>query len=165
MKFTFRSSEFTDFKKVADLIHQCFGALDRNVMRPLDGRYLLAFDEEKLAGLVSYPRKDVFIYKDIDLICVSPAYRKQGLAAQLLERVVADLDYTVCISCWRTRGRELPDVHNALVQAGFHLWHKSISYTARTDEICNDCPHRTDTCECYDDLYIREVGVGVCEVQ
>lgn len=104
-KIEIRPSVTEDEPDIRELIGICFGnRLKYNCHKKLEGRYLLLFEDGKLASMAgvketTYGRKDAL---EIEWTCTRPECRHQGYIQELFNRIIdVNGDRDIYCSCWR----------------------------------------------------------------
>lgn len=153
----YRYSTKDDYCLIKELIELRFGNRDKNdVYNELDGRYLLAFDGDILVAMTGL--RDVGFYKgpEIDWTCIRYEYEGRGLITDMISRVIDGVEQDVYCSCWRIGDSDDINLKHAMKNLGFQLaipcYKKSNSKYMKCKNICVNA---SDSCCCYEDLYIK----------
>lgn len=100
-----RPSVIEDEPDIRELVGICFGnRLKQNYHRHLEGRYLLLFEDGKLAAMTGV-KKTAYGGKDslaIELTCTRPECRHKGYMQELFNWIIdVNGDRDIYCSCWR----------------------------------------------------------------
>ena len=78
----------------------CFEDKDHcNILENLNGRYLLAFDEDNLLGMTGLTWSDEYAAYEVDWTCTHPKHQKEGVMHELFKRMCALTDEDIYCSC------------------------------------------------------------------
>ena len=161
MDITYRYSTVGDADAINGLIERHFGLRKEcGALEALDGRYLLAFDGDRLVALTGISGDTQFDGLEVDWTCCDEAYRHHGLITDMLRRCLKGADRDVYCSCWHEQGHEHVNLHHAMSELGFELLLKQCrAYKAPYYKACIACARYHDgiACECTEDLYVKRI--------
>lgn len=151
----YRKSRESDLEQIKELIGMCFGdRTDYLAYCNLDGRYSLAFDDDKLIAMTGLTSDCVFKGLEVDWTCIHPDYRHSGLITSMLRNLIANnSDKDIYCSCWRTTDKI--HLYYAMKELGFQLLTENFKVYNGDSEACEVCVNRRENCHCTEDLYIR----------
>ena len=113
-------SKWVDYAILNNLIYSCFGNLQKyGVLDDLEDRYLLAFDGDKVVAMTGLKRKSGFNGCEIELTCVHPEYRKNGIAVRMIAEVIRDVKTDIYILCLRLHNNSNITLKYAMNLLGF----------------------------------------------
>lgn len=152
-----RLSKLDDKEKIDELMKLCFGEReDYKVFENLSGRYLLAFDDDKLVAMTGLYYNKEYNWYEMDWTCTHPDYQHKGVMHELFARICSYTDEDIYCSCWRLGGNEHVNLHSLMRDFGFvevvknrFTWRKSYNCNL----FCVNC--NGNDCKCYEDLYLR----------
>lgn len=161
---TFRKSTTKDTKNMIELLNKCFGAYPwkfKNALDDLNGRYLLAFNEDKLVAMSGITTKSIYTSYEIDWTCTDPNFQGKGIMTELLTRLINNLpkdEKPVYCSCWRFGWEEKVNMFKVMERIGaVEVVHNENSVLAPIRMECTECAYaREKECTCYTDLYKLE---------
>lgn len=154
-----RPIESKDIAQVKVLLRKSFGCLviQENAFYPIMGRYIVAVDGDKVAGVSGITDKSPFNGYEIDWTCVDEKYRHKGIMIDILKYAIDRLPYNhipVYCSCWRIRDNEEINLHSSMKALGFELCQKAHKALIKGEyKACIDCPYSCESCYCFCDLY------------
>lgn len=167
-----RLSTYADKSKICELTMLCFGDGDHcNILKNLNGRYLLAFDDENnllaMTGLIWNKEYESY---EIDWTCTHPEYQKKGIMHELFKRICSLTDEDIYCSCWRLSGKEKVNLYSLMECFGFKeiirnrvTWDSQYNCTAGKKTYCAAQKSQLVrgtciklACRCYEDLYYRK---------
>lgn len=162
----FRYSTENDKEEIMALIETCFGARNAvNTVSDLDGRYLLAVDNNSIVGMTGVYSDDTDkdgYYPEIDWTCTHPSYRGKGVMHELFKRVLENVTETIYCSCWRIRYNDHVNLYNVIKDFGFEpyiikhkCYYKDINCMHTRGFSCSF--YEEGYCHCSEDLWIRRV--------
>lgn len=150
-----RMSIETDINGIDELVQSCFGKRD-DAVKDIAGRYLLAFDGDRLVAMTGLSSiSDTGYDYEVDWTCTHPDYQGNGIMTYLLNRVVEGCDSSIAYLAWR-RNDEEAQVANVLKRCGFKL--KCRAYKERHNASCRSkqkCIYYSTCGSCYEDLYVK----------
>lgn len=159
-----RYSRESDKESIERLFTACFGDSRHypDAFENLQGRYLLAFTSDNtliaMSGL--YWSEDYQAY-EIDWSCTAPKNRGDGVMHELFKRLCSLTDEPIYCSCWRLEHHEHPNLYGIMKDFGFkEVINRRVTWVNGHNCHCNklECVSKNleGTCECYEDLYLRE---------
>lgn len=169
-----RFSREEDKSQINELMMKCFG--DRKhcgFLEHLDGRYLLAFDEQEsmLIGMTGLYYSKLHNAYVVDWTCTHPEYRHQGVMQELFSRICNLTDEAIYCSCWRLEGNEHVNLFHVMNYFGFEevinssvVWDSFYNCESGREYYCvmQKCHIERgvagsvrERCKCYEDLYLR----------
>lgn len=155
----FRRSEQKDYSSVNELLKQCFGDRERyGALENLEGRYLLAFDDDKLIAMTGiFLKSPTFDGSEIDWTCILPEYRKKGIITKMMTEIIKDVDNDIYCSCLRLHDNKDINLKYVMNTLGFECVKKGYrTYHMLHTDACNYCIYRLEKgCVCYEDLYVK----------
>lgn len=90
-------------------------------------------------------------------------WRRQGIMLHLMHAVCTLFDNDMIGRCWRTSGRETPNINAALEAEGFELYLKGAESYRSACDVCSEkeqgsacCEYHAKGCCCHMDLYRRD---------
>lgn len=154
-----RLSKEEDKERIRELMMMCFGERkEYKVFDKLVGRYLLAFDGDKLVGMTGLYYSEEFKAYEMDWTCTHPEYRKTGVMHELFTRLCSLTDEDIYCSCWRLVEHGNVNLYSLMRDFGFeeavrqrYSWARP--YNCKEDFHCVNC--KGENCRCWEDLYIR----------
>lgn len=156
-----RFSKEEDKNKIEELLDECFGTRTENLLSNLKGRYLLAFDDDKLIAMTGFFWCDNYRGYEIDWTCTKPEYRGRGIMHELFSRICALTDEDIYCSCWRLGTKDEVNLHSLMNDFGFKevvrnrvTW--CSGYNCFNGVDCKGHKKHCERCECYEDLYLRK---------
>ena len=152
-------SQWIDYAILNNLIYSCFGNLQKyGVLEDLEGRYLLAFEGDKVVAMTGLKRKSGFNGCEIALTCVLPEYRKNGIAVRMIAEVIKDVKTDIHILCYRLPDNTDITLKYAMNLLGFKCVMKGYKrYESICSDRCKECIYRKgEYCYCGEDLYVRK---------
>ena len=157
-----RLSTEKDREDIDALMLMCFGVRSpEKVFTNLNGRYLLAYEDNRLVGMTGLLWSEEYEAFELDWTCTRPDYRKQGVMHKLFDRVCNFTDEKIYCSCWRFGGNEKVNLHSLMKDYGFEevlrpraAWRCGVNCSL--DFICCGRGNKGTDCYCYEDLYIRK---------
>ena len=155
---TFRMSKWEDYAILNNLLLSCFGNMQKyGALDDLENRYLLAFDGDKVVAMTGLKRKSGFNGCEIELTCVHPEYRKNGIAVRMIAEVIRDVKTDIYILCYRVSDKTDIGLKYAMNLLGFKWLTKGYKrYESICSDRCNECIYRREDCTCGEDLYVRK---------
>lgn len=162
-----RISKEEDKEQINELLMLCFG--DRSqfgCLENLKGRYLLAYDNNKLIGITGlYYNQELKRY-EIDWTGTHPEYRHKGIMHELFKRICNFTDEDIYCSCWRHQDKDRINLYSIMRDFGFKEVVKPImTHDSVYNCICGKSGYcvvqkitdgKREHCRCYEDLYLRE---------
>lgn len=149
---SFRWEEHPNINEIKELIDVCFGNSKWYDYESLT--YVTANHNGKIIGFAGITTTEDYDGTLISLVCVSPAYRKQGVATKLISMISSDNLY---VKCWKWPTRNNVNLDYAMKTLGFQVAIKDYrKYDSRYLNICKDCHFYTDNCKCTEDLYVKK---------
>ena len=160
MTITYRYSTEEDYNIIRELIGLRFGNRDdKGVYDNLDGRYLLAFDNELLVGMTGLIDEGNYTGPEIDWTCLRKEYEGNGIITTLISKVIDGVDKDIYCSCWRYGQNNNVNLHYSMTTLGFRpaiIGHKR--FNVKYNKCKNICVKSCDGCYCFEDLYVKEHG-------
>lgn len=155
---TFRKSKWVDYAILNNLLFSCFGNMQKyGALENLEGRYLLAFSEDKVVAMVGLKSDSGFNGCEIELVCVHPEYRKNGIAVRMIAEVIRDIKTDIYILCLRLHNNSDITLKYAMNLLGFKCVMKGYRrYESICSDRCVECIYRKEDCSCGEDLYVRK---------
>lgn len=152
----YRYSTVEDWGIIFDLLKLCFGFIHPDWNGNLDGRYFMAFDDDKLVAVTGVNSTGIYKGLEVDWTCVLPEYRGHNIMTIMLKHLLDSATEDVYCSCWRVLNNPI-NLHKAMYQCGFeqvqegrHVYSKQWYYA------CDDCIyHNVVNCRCCEDLYVK----------
>lgn len=157
MNITYRNSTESDKNIIEELIGQRFGNRDSyGVTDNLNGRYLLAFDNNTLVAMTGLIDCGFYNGPEIDWTCIRKEYEGHGIITKMIETVIKDVKSDIYCSCWRLYDNQEVNLHHAMNKLGFELVNKEHKkFNAEHYNCKNICKGYKENCKCYEDLYIK----------
>lgn len=158
---TYRRNTQEDTLQIQKLFSNCFGDRSDNKWgyEISVGRYLCAFDGDRLVGFTGILSKSNYNGYEVDWSCVDIEYRGQGIMTELLSQELIRIGYDkdVYCSCWAVGVGSDINLRNAMDTLGFKLVvPKRITYDSRVQRFCKTgCVNYHYDCKCREDLYLR----------
>lgn len=165
-----RLSTINDTNAIGDLMHECFGDRDEeDVLTCINGRYLLAFENNKLVAMTGLLWSEQYNGFEIDWTCTAVEYRCKGIMHELFKRLCTLTDEGIYCSCWRYDYDGTVNLQSLMDDFGFkEVLRPRVSYDTDYNCACGKygyCVHQQVTntvngierehCSCYEDLYYR----------
>ena len=156
-----RYSRKSDEEEIKDLLYKSFGEMVEieGAYEGIDkGRYLCAVIYGEIAAITGICFDDEFSGYQLTWSCTKPEYRRKGIMSKLIERLIAVTDEDIYCSCWRIGDNKNINLYMPMKKNHFE---KIISNTLthNVNHNCDskkDCPYRTKSCFCANDLYLRK---------
>lgn len=166
-----RFSRETDKDEIRELLGTSFGSREHlGVLENLNGRYLLAFEDDELVAMTGLMWESEYNAYDVDWTCTHPDYRKRGIMHELFKRICSLTDEKIYCSCWRIGDNEHVNLHSLMNDFGFKeviknrgTWDSRYNCESARKHCCimQKCQRNHGVlvpvpCRCYEDLYLRE---------
>ncbi len=166
-----RFSRESDKSQIALLTALVFGNIDADdALTNLDNRYLLAFDNDKLAAMTGITWNSEYGGNEIEWTCTHPKYRKRGIMSELFRRICELTDEDIYCSCLRLCGHRKVNLHAIMKAFNFKLvkkndkvWSTSSNCNSGKTKYCSlQKSHMEDKrlvrekCMCHEDMYVRK---------
>jgi predicted GNAT family N-acyltransferase len=158
----YRSSVTDDKEDITALLSTCFGDREKyGAVDDLEGRYLLACDEDKIVAMTGLIQDSPdYNGNEIDWTCVLPEYRGLGLITTMMRDLLKLQTADVYCSCLRIGDNERINMYYAMQEFGFQCVVKEHKkFNILYDKVCLDCIHKNNkTCFCAEDLYVKQTS-------
>jgi GNAT superfamily N-acetyltransferase len=156
----FRYSTEEDLEMVKELFLEQFGERPNYVpFNDFEGRYLLAFDGEKVVGMTGLNKSGYYNGLEVDWTCVKEDYKRQGIMTQMFEVLFQNCQSDVYCSAWHLSGKDRANLHSILARFGFVIaipeYKKADTRYFACKEICKN--YNGGDCSCLEDLYVRKI--------
>lgn len=162
-----RLSTEDDENIIRELIDLCFGVrAHSHIFNDLNGRYYLYFEKDKLVAMSGINRTtDCCDKLEVDWTCTHPDYQGQGYMQKLFRVMLTDIDPNedIYCSCWHWFNRDQINLKSVMKAFRFKLIlepriHYKVPHNCRARQ-ASDCKGwQGESCECYEDLYLRKGG-------
>lgn len=133
---------------------------DIGVCNNLDDRYYLYIVDNNIVAMTGLEYSSEYEHMEVCYTCTHPDYRHRGYMQKLFKCMLKDVNEDVYCSCWRVHGNDRVNLSSIMKMFGFEKvvhsrGHWKIPYNCNRN-YDGGCVYREgDTCECYEDLYIR----------
>lgn len=155
----YRKSKNNDRENINNLLKICFGERENyGALDNLEGRYLLAFENEKLVAMTGVMLSSpAFCGSEVDWTCVLPEFRGNGLVTNMLKEALKETKCDVFCSCLRLHENDKVNLYHAMNENDFVCLIKNYkTFKKGITKACFDCVYdKGENCFCSEDLYIR----------
>ena len=158
MEIKYRKSKDGDSKIIKELVGKRFGNRDAyNVTANLDGRYLLAFDGDKLIAMTGIMYNGFYNGPEIDRTCIDKEYEGNGIITLMLSQLLKDIKSDVYCSCWRLGYNNKVNLDYQMKTLGFEpAIYERVRFNSKYHDCSSICVNYKEGCFCCEDLYIRK---------
>ena len=158
---SFRKSTKEDEAILRELFMEGFGERD-DILTQLPGRYLMAFSDGELAGVVGLNYQPKYRGKEIDYCTVRKKYRGRGIMMKLFAEILKDAPERVYCCAWRIRENDRANLQGVLEAYGFQKVLDQMSayrsgYNCHVTDL-KGCAYYVPggACRCFEDLWVWE---------
>ena len=160
INLSFRRSTKEDYSIIEELFMEGFGYRD-DYLSDLDNRYILAFIEGELAGIIGLAYNKVYCGVEIDYCCVRKKFRHHHIMTCLFEENLKGVKERVYCCAWRIGDNEQSNLQGILESFGFvkvidQMTAFEKGYNCHVKDL-NGCSfYKEEKCKCFEDLWILE---------
>lgn len=159
MDLWFKRNNKDDKQEIRNLMRVCFGytAITNPVI--YDGKYLLAYDNDKLVAMTGVLVDETdYDGAEVDYTCCLPEYRGLGITEQLLKLELSTIDETLDVYCEAWTVKDKVHLSECLENSGFKPIHTAGVRWYDCFKSCKACVYRDNTqaCKCGYTLYKKE---------